>query len=144
MNLEKGAFLFYDFLIKKCAETAFVKELENISAMETAHARLIYHLFPRDERSTEMFQDVFGALPGDIIEGGQPLEKVCRGLERMPGAFLANALDMALYIEYAGYDLYRTLANRSEDPQIQKVLLTLSQAEKKHVYQVAQLFQNAF
>jgi sulfur-carrier protein adenylyltransferase/sulfurtransferase len=144
MNLEKGAFLFYDFLIKKCAETAFVKKLEEISAMETAHARLIYNLFPRDERATEMFQDVFGALSGDIVEGGQPLAKVCFGLERMPGAFLANALDMALHIEYAAYDLYRTLANRSEDPHIQKALLTLSQAEKKHVYLLAQLFQDAF
>jgi sulfur-carrier protein adenylyltransferase/sulfurtransferase len=144
MNLEKGAFLFYDYLIKRCAETSFVKQLEEISAMETAHARLIYNLFPRDERTTETFQDVFGALSGDIVEGGQPLAKVCLGLERMPGAFLANALDIALHIEYAAYDLYRTLANRSEDPQIQKALLTLSQAEKKHVFRVAQLFQNAF
>lgn len=144
MNLEKGAFLFYDFLIKKCAETAFVKELEDISAMETAHARLIYHLFPRDERSTEMFQDVFASLSGDIVEGGQSLEKICRGLDRMPGAFLVNALDMALHIEYAAYDLYRTMANRSEDGPIQKALLTLSQAEKKHAYQVAQLFETAF
>lgn len=145
MNLEKGAFLFYDYLIKKCAETSFVKELEDISAMETAHARLIYNLFPRNEGSTEMFQDVFGALPGDIVEGGQSLEKVCRELERMPGAFLANALDMALRIEYAAYDLYRSLANRGgENPQIQKALLTLAQAEKKHAYQVARLFENVF
>jgi sulfur-carrier protein adenylyltransferase/sulfurtransferase len=145
MNLEKGAFLFYDYLIKKCAETSFVKELEDISAMETVHARLIYNLFPRNEGSTEMFQDVFGALPGDIVEGGQSLEKVCRVLERMPGAFLANALDMALRIEYAAYDLYRSLANESgKNPQIQKALLTLSQAEKKHAYQVTRLFENVF
>jgi sulfur-carrier protein adenylyltransferase/sulfurtransferase len=144
MNLEKGAFLFYDYLIKKCADTTFVKKLEAISAMETAHARLIYHLFPPDEHSTETFQDVFGALSGDIVEGGQPLAKVCLGLDKMPGAFLANALDIALHIEYAAYDLYRTLANRSEDSQTQEALLTLSQAEKTHVHQLAQLFQNAF
>lgn len=144
MNLEKGAFLFYDFLIKKCAETSFVKELEEISAMETAHARLIYNLFPRDENSTELFQDVFGGLPGDILEGGQPLEKICRGLERMPGAFLTNALDMALHIEYAAYDLYRTLADKTENARLQKALLTLSQAEKQHVNRVSRLYQNAF
>lgn len=144
MNLEKGAFLFYTYLAKKCAETGFVKVLEELASMETAHARLIYNLFPGDENSMETFQDVYGFLPGDIIEGGQPLEKVCQGLERMPGAFLTNALDMALHIEYAAYDLYRTLANKSGDePAVQQALLSLCQAEKKHVLRVAGLFEHA-
>jgi sulfur-carrier protein adenylyltransferase/sulfurtransferase len=98
-------------------------------------------LFPRDERSADLFQDVFGGLSGDIIEGGQPLEAVCRHLERMPGAFLVNALDMALHIEYAAYDLYRTLANKSVDPPLQKALLTLAQAEKTHIDQITRLFK---
>ncbi|MDX9787114.1 MAG: rhodanese-like domain-containing protein [Desulfobacterales bacterium] len=144
MNLEKGAFLFYDYVIKKCTDTDLVKALVDISVMETAHARLIYNLFPRDERSTEMFQDVYGALSGDIVEGGQPLSELCRQLEAMPGPFMTNALEMALRIEYAAYDLYRSLADQSEDERIQKALLNLSQAEKKHVDRVARLFENAF
>lgn len=144
MNLEKGAFLFYDYLIRRCADTDYVKDLEDLAAMETAHARLIFNLFPRDERSTETFQDVYGALSGDIVEGGQPLFETCARLDTMPGAFLANALDMALRIEYAAYDLYRSLADQSEDKEIRKALLGLSQAEKKHVARVARLFEGAF
>ena len=79
MNLEKGAFRFYQFLIEKFEGRSIVQNLESISAMESAHARLIYNLFPRDERSTESFQDVFGNLSGEIIEGGQALKDVLRG-----------------------------------------------------------------
>lgn len=144
MNLEKGAFLFYSYLIDKCAGKPFVSSFEEIASMETAHARLIFNLFARDERSTTLFQDIYGSLSGDVIEGGKPLEAVCGQLERMPGEFLANALDMALSIEFAAYDLYRSLANKSEDDAVQQAFLTLAQAEKKHVNRVAGLFDFAF
>lgn len=143
MNLEKGAFLFYRYVIGQCTDANLVKELEEVSAMETAHARLIFNLFPRDERAAETFQDVYGALSGDIVEGGEPLSTLCRRLETMPGSFLTHALETALQIEYAAYDLYRTLANLVPEKEIQTALLNLSQAEKKHVARVARLFAHA-
>jgi sulfur-carrier protein adenylyltransferase/sulfurtransferase len=144
MNLERGAFLFYMFLIGKCADEPYVKSLEDLAAMETGHARLIYHLFPGDERTTENFQDVYGSLAGDIVEGGMPLDAVCRKLETASGHFMTNALEMAIRIEFAAYDLYRTLANRTRDEGIRKALFTLSQAEKQHLFRVADMFQDIF
>jgi len=144
MNLERGAFLFYLYLVKKCAGSSYVQALEDLAAVETTHARLIYNLFPRDARSPENFQDVYGSLPGDIMEGGMPLEEVCRKLETSSGHFMTNALEMAIRIEFAAYDLYRTMTNRSPEGNLRKALLTLSQAEKRHVFRVADIFQDIF
>lgn len=44
-----------------------------------------------------------------------------------------NIVEMALNIEYAAYDLYRTVAESVDDENAKKALLTVAQAEKGHM-----------
>jgi rhodanese-related sulfurtransferase/rubrerythrin len=144
MNLEKGAARFYAYLVDKLKENPIVEALEKIAAMEHAHAKLIYNTLTTTEKDEAAFEATYGSLSGDIMEGGQSLDAACRKLENLPGSFLTNALEMALGIEYAAYDLYRTFADTSDDAAVQKAFFTLCQAEKKHIEQIAKLFENAY
>jgi len=137
MNLEKGAFLFYAAMTKKYAAMPMAKELEDIAGMETAHARLLYDFLRRKSG----FQDYFDSLQGDILEGGLSLKEACRKLDDLPGDDIGNALELALEIEHAAYDLYRSLADRYSGGKA-KTFLNLSQAEKGHIRLIAQLFES--
>ena len=138
MNLEKGAFLFYSYLIDKLADSHLIEELKQIAGMETAHARILFDLLPKDTAPT--FQDYFEALSGEIIEGGLPLNEACQRLNDLPGDLLVNAQELALEIEYSAYDLYRTLANQQVLDDKAEIFLNLAQAEKNHIQKLAQLF----
>jgi sulfur-carrier protein adenylyltransferase/sulfurtransferase len=42
-------------------------------------------------------------------------------------------VDLALQIEYAAYDLYRTLADNGPDERVAAAFMELAQAEKAHM-----------
>lgn len=144
MNLEKGAARFYTYLVDKLKGNPLVEALEKIAAMEHAHAKLIYNTLTSSNKDEAAFEKIYNSLSGDIMEGGQALDTAGSKLENQPGSFLINALEMALGIEYAAYDLYRTFADTSDDAVVQTAFLTLCQAEKKHIEQIAKLFENAY
>ena len=144
MNLEKGAARFYAYLVDKLRGNPLVEALEKIAAMEHAHAKLIYNTLISSEKDEAAFEEIYDSLSGDIMEGGQALDTACNELEKQSGSFLINALEMALGIEYAAYDLYRTFADTSDEVTVQKAFLTLCQAEKKHIEQIAKLFDTVF
>lgn len=141
MNLEKGAFLYYSYLIDKYTKTPFVKALGDIAEMEIAHARLLFDFLAHEERSRTSFQDYFASMSGEIIEGGLPLEQAFQKIEEMQGESVVNSLDMALSIEYSAYDLYRSIANQKYDQDIIEVFFTLAQAEKTHIHLLAEIFE---
>jgi len=133
MDLEKGAQRFYQYLEKKYADAAFHEILEQLSKAEKGHARAIYTFWSRMVASAPDFESLYDGLAGEILEGGQNLEDALAGIEKQPGIGCLNLLEMALTIEYAAYDLYRSMAERTADSTAQQAFLTIAQAEKGHM-----------
>ncbi|MCP4107941.1 MAG: hypothetical protein GY749_20750 [Desulfobacteraceae bacterium] len=42
-------------------------------------------------------------------------------------------MELSLNIEYSAFDLYRTMAEQTEDKEAEKVFLSIAQAEKGHM-----------
>lgn len=144
MDLEKGAGLFYQFLIDKLEGNPFARDLEKIAKMEMGHAKLIFNTLSPLQASNQSFEELYASLSGEILEGGRSLLAVCQELENKSGGFMINALEMAIDIEYAAYDLYRVFADQCADSAIENAFLTLAQAEKQHIDKISEMFASIF
>jgi len=144
IGLEKGAGLFYGYLIDKLKEMPIAKQLQKIAEMERGHAKLIYNTLSPLQTKTAAFEELYASLAGEILEGGRSLLAVCQELENRSGGFALNALEMAINIEYAAYDLYRTFADQCADADIERAFLTLAQAEKQHIEIISEMFGTIF
>jgi rhodanese-related sulfurtransferase/rubrerythrin len=144
IDLEKGAGFFYTYIIEKLKGQPIVQQLKKIAKMELAHAKLIFNTLAPTLEQTDTFEDLYASLSGEILEGGRSLLSVCQELENKTGGFGLNALEMAINIEYAAYDLYRTYADQCADPAIERAFLTLAQAEKQHIAKIVEMFQSLF
>jgi hypothetical protein len=98
---------------------------------ETAHARLVHsHLKALNPGSPD-FDTLYRSLAGDILEGGQGLDAHIRALGDKASAL--DVLEAGIAMEYRAYDLYRTLADTREEPELSRAFHSLSQAEKNHM-----------
>lgn len=132
MNLEKGAWRFYRRVGERFADDSWSAVFRTLVAAETAHARTVYGFWAGQQAEPLPFDALFAQLPGEILEGGTPLETA---LERMAAVSAQPCLrltELALGIEYAAYDLYRSAAERAAGP-VREALLSIAQAEKSHM-----------
>ncbi len=137
MDLEKGAYRFYRHLLDVFREESFSGTIEVLSKAETAHARSIYRFWKRSETDPPSFEDLFEELKGDILEGGESLSEVMDRVRKAGDKPCVSLLETALHIEYSAYDLYRTMAERTDEGEVKEALLTISQAEKSHMRKLA-------
>ena len=61
------------------------------------------------------------------------LESMFSRIESLEGNTCLNILELALDVEYAAFDLYRSIAEKTEDNTVRSALLTIAQAEKGHM-----------
>jgi rhodanese-related sulfurtransferase len=132
MNLEKGAWRFYGGMQRRLAGGPLAERLAALGSAEIGHARLIYPYWAQSQAAPPPFETLFQRLEGEILEGGQPLESAMETLAALPEGACLRLLELALAMETAAFDLYRTLAER-RDGQARSILLDLSQAEKRHL-----------
>lgn len=133
MNLEKGAFRFYTALVERHGSTAFGGVAEELSKAETAHARTLYHFWEKTVSDPKPFSDLFAELDGEIMEGGRSLAEVLGQLEQIEGDPCVPLLEVGMTVEYSAYDLYRNMAERTDDAEARQAFLTIAQAEKAHM-----------
>ena len=144
MDLEKGAYRYYQAILDQFGTQPFRPVIEQLSKAEEAHARMIYALWKPAQTDPQPFESVFENLAGDILEGGEPLEEVLAGLDAIPTPGGINVLELSLTIEYRAYDLYRNLAERTSDTQARDSLLAIAQAEKTHMRRLSQAIAESF
>ena len=101
--------------------------------METAHAKTVYGFWQRTMDRPESFETVFEALSGEVLEGGQTLESALDAIEGQSGLSCMGLVEMAMKMEYRAFDLYRTMADQTDDPGAKEAFLTIAQAEKGHM-----------
>lgn len=133
MDLEKGAWRFYRAGLSQTAGQAVSATMAKLSEAETAHARAVYRHWAPLQKAPLGFDELFDSLPGDILEGGEALEKVLSLLASQSGDICMDLVELALQIEYSAYDLYRTVAENSQEQEAKKVFLSIAQAEKSHM-----------
>ena len=133
MDLEKGAWRFYQYAKEKYSEDPIRLTLEQVSIAEKAHATLIYRFWQKIQDNPPSFNRVYQDLSGEILEGGHNFEETCRHLDSVHKHGCAAVIDLAMTIEYSAFELYRTMAERSENSEAQSVFLSIAQAEKAHM-----------
>lgn len=143
MNLEKGAWRFYDFIANRHAAEPWAKTFENLRRAETAHAAVVYPIWASRKENPPAFESLFDNLAGDILEGGEPLAKVLSGVaSSVTDETCINLVELSLLIEYRAFELYRTVADRTPLDDARNALLALAQAEKAHMRILTQAIES--
>jgi rubrerythrin/rhodanese-related sulfurtransferase len=137
MELEKGAWRFYRYAMDNYRDSPVSPVLEQISIAEKGHASLIYRFLQGIEADLPAFEPYYQHLKGEILEGGMSFEDACARLADVDKRSATGIVDLALSIEYAAFDLYRTMAERIDDPQARETFLAVAQAEKGHMRSLA-------
>ncbi len=133
INLEKGAMRFYTHISENHAGQVWIGKFERLARAEIAHARSVYLFWQQRDAGLETFEVLFDRMQGEILEGGLTLAKAMEVLDTQKNQSCMRLFELALKIEYAAYDLYRTLANQISASDPGKAFLELAQAEKGHM-----------
>lgn len=139
MNMEKGAERFYREISRRYSGKSLAGVFENLAAVETAHAKMIYGFYKNfAESAPPVFDAFYATLDGKVIEGGESLESMMMALEGLTDNVCGDLMDLALEMEFTAFDLYRTLANQTtHDAAMSSAFLTIAQAEKSHMRMIA-------
>jgi len=139
MDMERGAERFYQHMRDQYSDYPFAKTFDQLSKVETAHARIIYDVYKKTAAAEpEPFDVLYEKLEGKILEGGEGLEEMIPRLESIDSHVCASLMEIALNIEYAAYDLYRTAAaDHVESREAADLFLNIAQAEKTHMRMIA-------
>ncbi len=138
MNLEKGALNFYTRVHGRYADKPWSRVFADLGRAEIGHAKTVYHFFRQIEPQADEFDGVFERLPGDVLEGGMTLESALKKVTAVRGRVCLRLIELALQIEYAAYDLYRTMADRTNRTDAGEAFMTIAQAEKGHMRSLAE------
>jgi rhodanese-related sulfurtransferase/rubrerythrin len=133
INLEKGAWRFYAAMAGRHKTEPLAETFEVLAKAENSHAQTIYAVWALHAAEPPAFEDLFAGLSGDILEGGETLETVLEKVESLTDRACLNLIELALRIEYSALDLYRTMAEKTLEPEARDTLLAVAQAEKAHM-----------
>lgn len=133
MNLEKGAQLFYEAAAKDHADQEWSATFQRLSKAEIAHARTVHGFWQKIDAGIDAFEPLYQRLSGEVIEGGMSLEAAMKKAAGVEKDACLRLIEMALQIEYAAFDLYRTLGDEVDTEEGRDAFIKLAQAEKAHM-----------
>lgn len=133
MDLEKGAWRFYTYILDNFAVDPIIPTLEQLSKAEIAHAKTVYGFWEKTASIPIAFDELYARLEGEILEGGESLAEVLGYLENIEENQCLRILELAIHIEYAAFDLYKTMAEQEKDQTVRDSFLSIAQAEKSHM-----------
>jgi sulfur-carrier protein adenylyltransferase/sulfurtransferase len=133
MDLEKGAWRFYTYILDKFAVDSITPTIEQLSKAEIAHAGTIYGFWEKTSDTPMGFDQLYESLKGEILEGGESFVDMLGYLEDIEENPCLRILELAIRMEYAAFDLYKTMAEQEKDQHIRDSFLSIAQAEKSHM-----------
>jgi rubrerythrin/rhodanese-related sulfurtransferase len=137
MDLEKAADKLYGALAEHLAGTPVEALVRKLEEGEEGHARAIYGMLKRVSPQPLLpFEQIYAQLDGRVLESGEPLVKLVAWLTSAQ-ADRAAILELALDLELKAYDMYRNLAAKTDDPELEKAFYDLAQHEQRHASTVA-------
>ncbi|MFZ1983624.1 MAG: ferritin family protein, partial [Desulfatitalea sp.] len=133
MNLEKGAQIFYESVGQGHSGHTWAQTFAGLAHAEVAHAKVVYGFWREAQQDPAPFEALYDQLAGDVLEGGLTLKTVLEKAASVQSQACLRLIEMALQIEYAAFDLYRTLADQAEAEAGRSAFSALAQAEKAHM-----------
>ena len=133
MDMERGAYHFYREVLARHSEAAFARFIDMLARAEEGHARLIYGYYAQEVPDAPPFDELYAALPGEVLEGGQSLAAMRSLLDSRENTTCIDIVELAISIEYAAYDLYRSMADHFQGTGREEAFLDIAQAEKEHM-----------
>ena len=133
MDLEKGAWRFYQYVMDRYPDDPIRPTLEQVAIAEKAHANLIYRFWQQFQKNPPPFDRIYQDLKGNILEGGHSLDDACGLLDNAARQGRPAVIELAMTIEYCAFDLYRSMAEQTENPDANSTFLSIAQAEKAHM-----------
>ena len=141
MDLERGAWRFYSTVLERHPEAVFAKPIDLLARAEEGHARLLYTYWAAEQENPASFNEVYGGMAGDIVEGGQDVVSMVKALSTLSEDPCLDIIEMSLAIEFAAYDLYRSMAHRYRGTSVEEPFTAIAQAEKEHMRIASQALQ---
>ena len=138
MDLEKGAWRFYQYALDKFSDDPIRSTFEQVSIAEKAHATRVYRFWKKFKQNPPPFDRLYQSLKGEILEGGNSFDDACRRLESIQKNVCPSVIDIAMTIEYSAFELYKLAAERTENPEARATFLSIAQAEKAHMRALTQ------
>ena len=142
INLEKGALNFYIRVQIQHADQPWSKVFADLARAEMSHAKTIYQFLREMDADVKPFETLFDSLPGDVLEGGTTLEEAIRQAASVEKRVCLRLVELALRIEYAAFDLYRTMADQILAPDVREAFMGIAQAEKGHMLALTRAVEN--
>jgi rhodanese-related sulfurtransferase len=133
MNLEKGAQRFYENVSRRAADHSWGQTFAILAQAEVAHARVVHGFYSRLQADAPAFEALYDGLDGEVLEGGLMLSAALEKAAAIQGQACLRFTELALQIEYAAFDLYRTLAEQAGAEAERAAFIHLAQAEKAHM-----------
>ncbi len=78
------------------------------------------------------FEDLYASMAGDVLEGGKSMPDLAPWIDSARQGQCVELAELALEMEISAFDLYRTLAERSAEPDERETFLWLAEQEKAH------------
>lgn len=133
LDLEKGTHELYELLVREYVEGPIAEVMAKLADAELVHAELVHRLLSSvSEVPIPSFAEMFAAAPGRLVEGGESYEHLVQRARSLAGRGDAALLELALEIELAAYDLYKSLSATITSEPAKSALLDLAQQEKRH------------
>lgn len=133
IDLEKGADRLYSGMLVHFEGTPQHEVIDMLAKAEEAHGRAVYGALKRiSEEHLDDFDKLYASMKGEILEGGEPVEKAIEAAKRAAEHGTISLLELALELELRAFDMYRNLAHRANDDELRKVFLDLAESEKRH------------
>jgi rhodanese-related sulfurtransferase len=133
MDLEKGAERLYGALMHAFEGSSVQGALRKLLHAEEGHAKLLFGLLPQDAGAgSRSFDELYGAMTGDLMENGETFEDTAARIRSVPSDKRYLLLELALDMEFQAFDLYRNLAALHPGTDLEDTLLKLAAQEKLH------------
>jgi len=131
MDLEKGAWRFYQRLEKVMDGTGPVALVRRLAAVEISHMNLLHTRLKRIDPKAPDSIALVNSLPGALAEGGESVSTLFQQLENGDLSW-KSLFEVALSFEMAAYEMYRGLA-ASMDGEAAEIFYAMAEAEKGHI-----------
>ncbi len=143
-GLEEGTRLFYQGVGERLhgavEEVQLFKELAVAEILHQQSLLAAYGAVTHLDFDFEPHrQQLGGAIAGEIMEGGIPVDK---GLAWADERSVAEILDFAMAMEVNAYDLYVKMGRRVDAENAKQIFWTLAAEEQIHLQRFAKLLDN--
>jgi rubrerythrin len=137
-GLEEGLRKFYSMSIELAIAPGVVALLTKLAEIEINHKQRLFDLYLTIDPTALNGEAFENRISSELMEGGFDPDKL---LEQSMPAFktAAGVLDFAMMLEAQAMDLYMRYAEKSENPEVQKILFNMGNEEKAHLKSLGDL-----